>query len=732
MKTFDPNSKASQMRSLPLLLLVSCSALLLANFITTTTDNVPCPRAMIEPSAAVVYEENFNSYVTGSHPTGWFVHDNPASGMFFDVNDTIIDDGKCLRLVDGQGTDASWGRVQFPGPIPAGSIEFKVRVKAATTGSTIMQHNINVQDLSNVTAFTVEMRQNLTEDYWTIGINGILGTTMNTTQLAEDTTYSVKIVFGRGTVLGVDALIMSLFVNNVLFLANQYAIFRPASSLQVTTTNPSTGSTWFFDTFSVTTALTGNAKPTITSPPDMSIPAGAVGHTITWTITDPDTSNPTFNVYNNGSLLTFVPLTWNSGEAIVFTLPGLAGPQKANITIVATDGINETVKDLVWVTTSENVAPVITGVPSRTIEQYSGANLTWTITDASTGGFISYTIYYNDTHLLTWNTWTSPKVVQYNTSSLVPGTYNVNITAYDGLGKNASYITVVRIVNTPPAIQGQARITIEHGSTENVTWVVTDPSIRGTTYWGIARNGSWVAGQIGAWSSGQSFQVNTTGMAVGSYNFTLVVGDGYQERSCTTIVDIVPDLPPRVSTPGDITYNVGETGHSITWTFTDYNMTTSWFAIFKGDVLLSNTTGWTGPTQSASINVDGLSKGVYTYRIVVSDGKTTSSDAVTITVNDPVVDAIIIAAVIAGVIAIIAAVIAVKRKKKPGAGKAKRKVPARASTGAPVSGSSRSPAGVKVIACPSCGMPFTLTGDYVKQYAGQTFKCTKCQADVPI
>jgi hypothetical protein len=318
------------------------------------------------------------------------------------------------------------------------------------------------------------------------------------------------------------------------------------------------------------------------------------------------------------------------------------------------------------------------------------------------------------------------------------GYHNFTLTAFDGIGGawlNASFTTMVHVVNTPPTIQGLSAITIEHGSTENITWLVTDPSISGIPYWGLARNGPWVAGNIGSLTNGQVIQFNVTGMAVGSYNFTLLVNDGYQNRTFTTMVSIVYDLPPRISVPADIAYAVGETGHVITWSFTDYNITTGWYAVYKDGVLQSNTTGWTGPTQTASIVVDGLARGVYTYTIVVSDGKGTSSDVVIITVTDPVMDAIIIALVIAGVAIVVAVVVAVKRKKA-GPGKVKRKLPNKATSNTSQHAAQQhhqlaAPDG-KVITCPSCGTPFTLTADYVKQYAGQSFKCSKCQASIPI
>nr|MDO8083885.1 hypothetical protein [Candidatus Sigynarchaeum springense] len=691
------------------------------------------------PSAAIVYQENFNSYSVGSYPSGWITYDNRLAGSIFDVNNTVIDSGNCLRISDNQTTDQVWARCLFPGVIPAGTLEFKVHVKGASTGSATMQYYVNLQDATNYTAFGINMIQNLTGNYWNIGIDAIVGG-MNATQLNEDMTYSVKAVFGRGLVLGFDCLIINLYVNDVLFISNAYNLYRSINRMQVITNNPTNGSTWFFDTFVVTNSATGNVKPTITSPPDMNVVAGTTGSTITWTINDPDTSNPTYNVYNNGTLLTYLPVSWTSGMPIVFSLPALSGPQKANITIVATDGIDGIISDSVWVTVSENAPPVIAGIPSITIEYGSRINLTWTITDAGVS-VPYYVITRNGSGVPQGlNTWTSGKPVQYNTTlpfsgPLPVGDYNFTITAYDGIGSvwlNSSYTTIVHVINTPPIATGLPSITIEFGSQENITWSIYDPSLGGGAYYLVYRNQTTMNATLlvggDYWTSNsQIAQQNVTVLpALGSYNVTVIAFDGLgKNASFTTIVHVVNDLPPRVSTPSDISYAVGETGHSISWTITDYNMTAGWYAIYKDDVPIISNTTWTGPTQTVSINVDGLQRGQYKYRIVVSDGKTTSIDVVTVSVSDPVMDMIITVLVIAGVVVVVAAIIAARRKKKAGGTKMKRKVPKQDVT------TPDTPRG-KVITCPSCGTPFTLTSDYMKQYAGQKFKCTKCQADIPI
>jgi hypothetical protein len=625
------------LRCIPVLVLVTCplfAALGYGAYFTTITDPVePFPCTSITPSAEILFQENFNGYNAGSYPSGWFTHDNRPSGTYFDVASTIIDSGNCLRIVDNQTADGGWGRKPFSKAIDAGVLEFKVRVQGAAVGSNPMQHYVYLQDSTNTTSLTVNMQQNLTGDYWTIGI----GTTMNATHLAEDTTYSIKLTFNKWNFI-LDWLVIDLYVDNALFLNDQLALFRPVDRIYVGSTNPSNRSTWLFDTFVVTDSIAGNSVPSITSPPDMSIPPGNSGQSISWTISDPDTMNPTYVVYQNGTPAGLG--TWSSGVSVQFALPSLVTLRSYNYTIVATDGLNATVKDTVIVRTTANTLPVISGRATLSFEYGShGENLTWTITDPS-----------------------------------------VNI----------------------PASASQLR-----------------------------RNGTLVASH--AWASGFVFQFNTTTMNKGTYNFTLTASDGLgNSTSFTTILTIVGDLPPRISSPADVNYQIDTTSNVITWTISDFNITAGWYAIYKDDVLQSNTT-WAGPTAVLNINIDGLAQGGHVYKIVASDGRETSSDTVAVTVINPVLDMLIIVLVIVGAAIAVAAVIAVRRKKKAGVGNVKRKVPRQHAAKPAQEGTQQpAPAGVKVVTCRACGTPFTLTTDYVKQYAGQTFKCTKCRADIPI
>jgi ABC-type transport system substrate-binding protein len=86
---------------------------------------------------------------------------------------------------------------------------------------------------------------------------------------------------------------------------------------------------------------------------------------------------------------------------------------------------------------------------------------------------------------------------------------------------------------------------------------------------------------------------------------------GYDMTPFRVILDTTP---PSVSSPADITYDVGDTGNQIIWNAFDifpggYNIT-------QNEVLQENKT-WTN--ESITISVDGLAAGTYVYRLTVWD-----------------------------------------------------------------------------------------------------------------
>ena len=74
------------------------------------------------------------------------------------------------------------------------------------------------------------------------------------------------------------------------------------------------------------------------------------------------------------------------------------------------------------------------------------------------------------------------------------------------------------ILNTHPGNFSYQKGTVGH----TVTWVATDPNP--TTY-AVYKDGQLYTS--GSWTSGNSINVNVDGLSPGSYNFTIVISNGY-------------------------------------------------------------------------------------------------------------------------------------------------------------------------------------------------------------
>jgi microcystin-dependent protein len=98
----------------------------------------------------------------------------------------------------------------------------------------------------------------------------------------------------------------------------------------------------------------------------------------------------------------------------------------------------------------------------------------------------------------------------------------------------------------------------------------------------------------------------------------------------------IGNADPVITHPGDISYQVGQTGNTITWNVTDANVLGQNYSIFRNSVSILNNT-WT-PGVAFNISVDGLGAGSYTYLIIARDGlgaQVTDQVLVTVTALPP-------------------------------------------------------------------------------------------------
>lgn len=128
---------------------------------------------------------------------------------------------------------------------------------------------------------------------------------------------------------------------------------------------------------------------------------------------------------------------------------------------------------------------------------------------------------------------------------------------------------------------------------------------------------------------------------LGVYNIDVMTYDiwGVHSMNETITLEIVDNQNPLISSPDDYGYDVGETGNSISWLISDFNLAN--YSLYIDDTL--NTTADANPVslsaviQSTTVNitVDGLSIGLHNYTLVAMDvvGNIVR-DTVIITVNE--------------------------------------------------------------------------------------------------
>jgi len=411
------------------------------------------------------------------------------------------------------------------------------------------------------------------------------------------------------------------------------------------------------DTVIVTVQDTTN--PILNSPTDIAYEEGTTGYNITWTSTD---NNPgTYIIYKDS--VEIASGTWTSGVPITISIDGLS-PGGYNYTIIVYDEFNNLAQDTVIVTVQDTTNPVLSSPADITYEESTtGHNIAWTGADANPGTYI----IYKDSVEIASDTWTSGVPITISIDGLSVGSYDYTIIVYDESNDLAQDTVIVTVEDTTdPILSSPADITYEESTTgHNIAWDSTDNNPG--TYVIYKDN---VEIYSGAWTSGVPIAISVDGLSIGSYNYTIIVYDEFDNFAQDTVIVTAQDTAnPILSSPADIAYEESITGHNIAWTSTDNNPDT--YIIYKDSVEIASGT-WTSGVP-ITISIDGLSPGEYNYTIVVYDEfDNLAQDTVIVTVTaavtggDAINPLVIPLAIIIPVasVAIIAVIVIRKRKAK--------------------------------------------------------------------
>ena len=127
-----------------------------------------------------------------------------------------------------------------------------------------------------------------------------------------------------------------------------------------------------------------------------------------------------------------------------------------------------------------------------------------------------------------------------------------------------------------------------------------------------------------------------------------------------TLYIIEDTNPPIIDHPVDIYYDEGDLGNSITWNPSDTNP--YYFNITRNTTLLEHGVIWDG--SSISIDIDGLSEGVYNFTCYVFDREDLFGwDSVIVTVEIPIISEFMYIPLQTIVLSIITLVVVISKKK---------------------------------------------------------------------
>ncbi len=162
-------------------------------------------------------------------------------------------------------------------------------------------------------------------------------------------------------------------------------------------------------------------------------------------------------------------------------------------------------------------------------------------------------------------------------------------------------------------------LTYEVGTVgHNITWIVINPSMLPLTF-NVYMDGTSVkTGQL--FPAINEIVINVDGLDSSIYGFTIEVADGNGGMFTDGVwVTVTNTKPIFTATPNDFSYEVGETGNNLSWTFSDastndptYTLTRNVLPLIIDDPCISG--------EAINISVDGLGAGSYCFTIEIDDG----------------------------------------------------------------------------------------------------------------
>jgi peptide/nickel transport system substrate-binding protein len=214
--------------------------------------------------------------------------------------------------------------------------------------------------------------------------------------------------------------------------------------------------------------------------------------------------------------------------------------------------------------------------------------------------------------------------------------YNATYSIYidDILNQTGSWEVGVPVNPLTVQISHPDDVSYINGSTGNsITWYILTNLELNTIYY-VYQNDSLF--DTGGWQSGSPVTINIDDFTEGSYEFRIEAHSGSTIEEDIVILTVEP-LAIQISHPDDVSYYTGTIGHTITWTITTNLELNTIYYVYQDETLF-DTGGWQSGSP-VTIIVDGLSEGIYEFRIEAHSGSTIEDDIVIVTVisEDPII-----------------------------------------------------------------------------------------------
>ena len=232
------------------------------------------------------------------------------------------------------------------------------------------------------------------------------------------------------------------------------------------------------------------------------------------------------------------------------------------------------------------------------------AVITW-ITFSSTP---DYFIVYKQGAILISGSWSGEDVAALVDTADI-GLYNYTVFLNSTTGYSKTDTVMVTIYDNAPTIDSPSDRSYNYDTSENhILWHPSDYNPQNYYVYlddEIIDEGIW---------DGSNIDVNIDDLAIGQYNFTLLVIDTSGLSVSDSVLVTVYDIAPLLISPEDITYEYGTPDVVIFWNATDMNPSS--YIIYKNYTLVSEGS-WNG--WAITYDIAGLAEGVYNFTLVLED-----------------------------------------------------------------------------------------------------------------